>query len=195
LRIAVAPTFAGIPVAAELRAALEELTQRLQQAGAVVEEATLPEVDITQDLQSAGALIGMMTGAFQPEKDAPPTTLDRYLEALHRRDQSIMAWEQFFDQWDALLCPPSMVTAFPHCEVGSPLRLDGQEVSYWTLAAHGTVFNYTGHPAIALPYKLDCDGLPIGVQVVGKRWNEAHLLAIAQALTEVTGPFRRPPGY
>ena len=195
LRIAVAPTFGGLPVAAEIRQALADLAQRLARAGAVVEVAALPEVDITEDLRSAGALIGMMVGAFQPDGTAPPATLARYLEALDRRDQSIIAWEQFFETWDVLLCPPSMVTAFAHCEAGSPLRVDDQEAIYWLVSAHGTLFNYTGHPAVVLPYTVDRDGLPIGVQVVGKRWGESRLLSIAQAISDVTGPFQRPPGY
>ncbi len=62
-------------------------------------------------------------------------------------------------------------------------------------SAHGTMFNYTGHPAVVLPYTLDRSGLPIGIQLVGKRWSESRLLAMAKALTEVTGAFRRPPGY
>jgi amidase len=195
LRIAFAPTFPGFPVAAEIRDAVEKLAQQLQPFCAAVEEATLPALDFNQEGASAGALIGMMTGAFQPEEQERPTTLAQYLEALHRRDQSIIAWEQFFDEWDVLLCPPSMVTAFSHCETGTPLRVDGQEVVYWMVSAHGTVFNYTGHPAVVLPYKLDGDGLPIGVQLVGKRWDESRLLAMARALSEVTGAFQRPPGY
>jgi amidase len=87
-----------------------------------------------------------------------------------------------------------MMTAFPHCEPGAPLSVDGQEVSYWMVSAHGALFNYTGHPAIVLPYRVDRDGLPIGVQLVGKRWNESRLLAIAKAVAPVTGDFRRPPG-
>jgi amidase len=59
-------------------------------------------------MASAGALIGMMMGAFQPEEQERPTTLAHYLEALHIRDQSIAVWEQFFEMWDVLLCPPSM---------------------------------------------------------------------------------------
>jgi amidase len=152
-------------------------------------------VDFNQELASAGALIGMMTGAVQPGEQERPTTLAHYLEALHRRDQSIIAWEQFFDEWDVLLCPPSMVTAFPHCETGTPLHVDGQEVAYWMVSAQGTLFNYTGHPAVVLPYMLDHDGLPIGIQMVGKRWDESRLLAMAKALSEVTGAFQRPPGY
>ena len=132
--------------------------------------------------------------------------LAQYMEALHKRDQSIIAWEQFFesagnlgtrsrDTWDVLLCPPCTVTAFPHQESGSPLLVDGHEVDYMTVGAHTTVFNYPGHPAIVAPYKLDRNGLPIGIQLIGKRWNESRLLAIAKALTQLTGPFQRPPGY
>lgn len=195
LKIAFAPTFPGFPVAADIRDAINALAQQLQPICATVEEATLPEVDFNQELMSAGTLIGMMTGAFQPQEQERPTTLAQYLTALDRRDQSIIAWEQFFDKWDVLLCSPSMMTAFPHCETGTPLEVDGQEVTYWLVSAHGTIFNYTGHPAIVLPYKLDRDGLPIGVQIIGKRWNESRLLGIASALSEVTGAFRRPAGY
>ncbi|EFH83755.1 amidase [Ktedonobacter racemifer] len=195
LRVAFAPTFPGIPVATEIRTALEELAQQLTPLCATVEEATLPQVDFNQDLARAGAMIGMMTGAFQPEAQEHPTTLAQYLEALHYRDQSILAWERFFDEWDILLCPPTMVTAFPHCQPGSPIQVDDQEVTYYMTAAYGTLFNYTGHPVAVLPYKRDQAGLPIGIQVVGKRWQESFLLAVAQALTEVTGEFQRPPGF
>jgi amidase len=152
-------------------------------------------LDFNQELVSASELIGMMVRAFQPEAQAQPTTLAQYLEALHRRDQSLIAWEQFFDLWDVLLCPVSMVTAFPHCEPGSLLDVNGQKVEYGMVSAYCTLFNYTGHPAVVLPDQLDGDGLPIGVQIVGKRWDESRLLAIAKALTQVTGEFRRPPGY
>jgi amidase len=195
LRVAFAPTFPGLPVAREIRAAVEELAKQLRPLCAVVEEATLPQVDFNQELPRAGALIGMITGAFQPEEQEQPATFPQYLEALDRRDQSIIAWEQFFEKWDVLLCPPSMMTAFPHCEPGSPLRVDGQEVIYWAVSGHGTLFNYSGHPAVVLAYKLDRDGLPLGIQLVGKRWDEARLLAMAKVLSEVTGPFQRPPGY
>src|SRR5712691_2632909 len=124
LRIAFAPTFAGFPVAAEMREAVQEFAGRLSALGAVVEEAALPQVDFQQELESAGALIGMMMGAFQPEDEARPTMLAQDLEALHRRDQSIAAWEHFFEKLDVLLCPPSMMTAFPHCEDRKSTRLN-----------------------------------------------------------------------
>jgi amidase len=42
---------------------------------------------------------------------------------------------------------------------------------------------------------LSAAGLPIGVQIVGRRWEEMELLAVAAKIAEVIGPFRRPPGY
>ena len=193
LRIAFAPTFPGLPVAADIRSAVESAAAELGRAGAIVEEAVLPDVDFQADLSHAGELIGMMLGTIQPETQQNPVTLAQYFKALTRRDESIFAWEQFFESWDALLCPPAMVTAFPHCEPGTDLRLDGKPVSYWLVSAHGTIFNYTGHPAAVLPYTLDRDGLPIGLQLVGKRWNESHLLGVAKAVSTISGQFRRPP--
>ena len=193
LRIALVPTFPGFPVAADIRSAVESAGAELAKAGAIVEEATLPEVEFHADLSGAGELIGMMLGTVQPGGQENPVTLAQYFKALARRDESIFAWEQFFESWDALLCPPAMVTAFPHCEPGADLELDGEPVSYWLVSAHGAIFNYTGHPAVVLPYKLDRDGLPIGLQLVGKRWNESHLLGVAKSVSAVTGQFQRPP--
>jgi amidase len=195
LRVTFAPTFPGFPVASEIRAAVEELAKQLSPRCAVVEEARLPPVDFTQEFARAGELIDMITGAFQLEGQDRPVTLAHYLEGLHIRDQSILAWECFFEEWDLLLCPPAMVTAFPHCPPGSPPRVDDQKVSYYLVSAYGTVFNYAGDPAVVLTYQRDREGLPIGIQLVGKRWSESRLLAAAQALTEMTDAFHRPPGY
>ncbi|TIM38550.1 MAG: amidase, partial [Mesorhizobium sp.] len=114
LRIVFAPAFPGFPVASEIRAAVENLARELQSAGAAVEEARLPTLDLHDDLTQGGALIGMMLEAAQPEPPEEPTPVSRWFEALGRRDQSILAWERFFEGCDALLCPVAMTTAFPH---------------------------------------------------------------------------------
>ncbi|TJW58522.1 MAG: amidase, partial [Mesorhizobium sp.] len=97
------------------------------------------------------ALIGMMLEAVQPEPLEEPTPVSRWFEALTRRDQSILAWDRFFEGCDVLLCPVAMTTAFPHCEPGAPIKVDDREQSYWLLPAYGAVFNYSGHPALSLP--------------------------------------------
>lgn len=195
LRIAFAPSFPGLPVAADIRAAVENLARQLQSAGALVEEAKLPKLDLRDDLAQGGALIGMMMEAAQPEPPEQPTPVSRWFEALARRDRSILAWDQFFGDWDALLCPVAMTTAFPHCEPGTPISVDGKEQDYWMLPAYGAVFNYSGHPALSMPCGQDRVGLPIGLQLVGKRWSESRLLGIAAAIEPLTSGFRRPPAY
>lgn len=129
-RIAFAPTLPGRPVAAAIRDALAALAGDLARAGAIVEEAALPACDVGEDLASAGALIGMMLGAFGPGAGERPAALTAYLAALDRRDTVILAWERFFEGWDALLCPVAMTTAFPHCAPGAPIRVDGRDESY-----------------------------------------------------------------
>ena len=195
LHIAFAPTFPGFPVSAAISAAVETLAKQLQSAGATVEEAKLPNLDLHDDLAEGGALIGMMLEAAQPQPPEQPTPISRWFEALARRDRSILAWDRFFETCDALLCPVAMTTAFPHCEPGTPITVDGQEQSYWMLPAYGAVFNYSGHPALTVPCGQDRNSLPIGLQLVGKRWSESRLLGIARAIEPLTRGFRRPPGY
>lgn len=195
LRIAFAPSFRGFPVAGEISVALENLARQLQGAGAAVEEAKLPGIDPHDDLKQGGALIGMMMEAAQPEPPARPTPVSRWFEALDRRDRSILAWDRFFDGYDALLCPVAMTTAFAHCEAGTPIDVDGKEQSYWMLPAYGAIFNYSGHPALSMPCGQDRHGLPIGLQLVGKRWSESRLLGVARAIEPLAGGLRRPPGY
>jgi amidase len=195
LRIAVAGTFPGFPVGAEIAAAVESLASQLASAGAGIEEAKLPKLDLHDDLSEGGKLIGMMLEAAQPEAPAQPMPVSAWFAALARRDRSILAWERFFESCDALLCPVAMTTAFAHCKPGSPLEVDGKDESYWLLPAHGAVFNYSGHPALAFPCGQDSKGLPIGLQLVGRRWSEARLLGIAAAIAPLAGGFRRPPGY
>ena len=193
LRIALASNLGDLPVANYVRNAVQDVGVQLEALGAAVEEVALPRIDLHADLRNAGALMGMALGAFQP--GAEPATVAQYFAALEQRDRSIIAWEQFFERWDALLCPPTIMSAFPHCETGAQLQLPDRNVDYWAVNAHTTLFNYSGHPAIVLPHKLDREGLPIGVQLVGKWWSEARLLGVAQAVSKATGGFRRPPGY
>ncbi|RWM27528.1 amidase [Mesorhizobium sp.] len=195
LRIAFASTFPGFPIAAEISAAVERLAAELASAGASVGQARLPKLDLHDDLAEGGRLIGMMLEAAQPEQPEQPTPVSRWFAALARRDRSILAWERFFETCDALLCPVTMTTAFAHCKPGTTLKVNGNDESYWMLPAYGAVFNYSGHPAVVIPCGQDSNGVPVGLQLVGRHWSEARLLGIAAAIAPLAGGFRRPPGY
>ena len=75
LRIALAPTFAHLPVSKSVRGTLESVARNLESEGAVVEEAPLPPVDFVDDPKQAGALIPKMTSAFSPGPDNPKASL------------------------------------------------------------------------------------------------------------------------
>jgi amidase len=90
----------------------------------------------------------------------------------------------------------SVGPAIQHTPFGTAINVEGEEVPYFVAgAAYTCPFNVTGHLVVVLPLTLSADGLPIGVQIVGRRWGEMQLLAIAAQIAKVIGPFRRPPGY
>jgi amidase len=79
---------------------------------------------------------------------------------------------------------------------GKSLDVDGTAVPYTTaVGSYAAPFNLTGSPSVALPAGQSRAGLPIGVQLVGRRWDDDHLLAVAERVSEILGPFRAPPGY
>jgi Asp-tRNAAsn/Glu-tRNAGln amidotransferase A subunit and related amidases len=186
VRVAVAPNFPSFPLASVIRDAVLDLAKELEPLCAVVDEPALPDLDYTAEGKSAADLIAMMVGVYHPKDGDPAATLGQYMEALRKRDGTITLWERFFDQWDVLLCPAAMVTAFPHCPKDTKLDVDGEKIQYSMIGAHTTLFNYTGQPALVLPCARDADGMPIGLQLVTKRWNESRLLAIASSVARVT---------
>jgi amidase len=192
LRIAWAPTFPGMPIAADIHAAIESFILELKPTGSRMAQC-LPEVDFSDLARLGEQLINLVSGAFQ----TPPGSLGDYLEVLDQRDALIARWEQFFMEWDVLICPADMVTAPRLIEdvEGMPVNVDGALVA----PGHGirpyVVSPTTGQPAVVIPIAKDRHGLPIGVQLLGRRWDDERLLAIAELLSEVTGDFSRPPGY
>jgi amidase len=122
--------------------------------------------------------------------------LQEHQTNLSKRSLLINNLEKRFTSWDAIICPVMSVPAFPHCEPSAPIRVDDQSVEYWTASISFTCpFNLTGHPVVAIPAAQSQSGLPIGTQLVGKRWHEMHLLSVAKRISEIVGPYQPPPGY
>jgi amidase len=186
LRIAWARTFPGIPVQRSIGDAIEGLAKALEGADARVEER-LPGLDFGALAKARVAVSAAVRVTFRPGEEEQPPTMAEFLTALDARDGFIRQWEEFFGEWDVLLCPVSMTTAFPHCPVDTPIDVDGEQVNYWRAVGHCAPFNFTGHPAVAIPVGRDAEGLPIGVQLVGRRWGEARLLAAAGLVEDVVG--------
>ena len=125
-----------------------------------------------------------------------PPSLSKYAIALTERDHFIAQMDHFLDQWDVWICPVATVPAFTHRPFGKPIGVDGLSVPYLlACGAYTMIFNLTGHPVVVIPVGQSQDGLPIGIQVVGKRWRDVELLMIAEQFSEVVDVFQSPPGY
>lgn len=114
--------------------------------------------------------------------------------------------DRFLDDYDVLLCPVHTTAAFKHIPPNGyfgpyslykkGMAVDGQLVNYWTAnASYTCTFNLTGHPVAVMPIGQTEDGLPIGVQVVGKRWHDMELLQVVGQLDEIVKAYKRPPGF
>ncbi len=131
---------------------------------------------------------------FLPEMVQP--SLKGYFTALTERDRAIADLDQAFAPWDIWLLPVAATPAFPHCPPWSAVNVDGR--AYPHALANGAYtmpFNLSGHPAITIPIGQTPNGLPIGLQIVGKRWQELELIAIAQQLDTLIGHCQPPPSY
>lgn len=201
LRLAWSPTFPAVPVAKEIGQRLEALAARLTQAGARVEQA-LPPVSFDEQWacfqtisRSTWQLRARLGGIPEVDDGQPEPSLEAVALAMDVRDRITARWEEFFTQWDALLCPPSMTVAYPHCAPGSPIMVDDTAARYDEECRHCYEFNLTGHPALVSPLALTAEGLPIGIQMVSARWADERLLAIANSISPYLPGFSPPAAF
>jgi len=99
-----------------------------------------------------------------------------------------MRWqfEQFFTGHDLLLMPTTPVPAPP---ISGPNAVEQARL----LTRFTAPFNLTGLPAISLPCGFTSQGLPIGLQIVGRSWAEARLLQAAHAYEQASKWHLRAP--
>jgi amidase len=123
-------------------------------------------------------------------------TLRVYFEALTERDLFIAQLDAALADWDVWLTPVAATVAFTHRPAWSAIDIDGTDYPHAVAnGAYTMPFSLSGHPAVVIPIGYTQAGLPIGLQIVGHRWREMELLAIAQQIDAVVGQLQPPPGY
>jgi amidase len=90
-----------------------------------------------------------------------------------------------------LICPVASVPAFRHGE--RRWTIDGREVRYLDAMSYTQWFNVLGNPAAVVPVGRSPEGLPIGVQVVGRPFEEELVLSVAAAIERGCGGYGPPP--
>lgn len=222
LRIAWTDEMGSLPISKDSRTAIQSLAGKLCDAKTKVERRAAPNIDYAETWELAGEALAGINTLMQPRlvqasrRIAAPllamrapnhplmrgfvrgAALDaaRVDNVLKRRDEVIQHIERFFDDWDVWIAPAFPRPAFTHHGLHGTIDIDGEKISEdFAAVMSNVIFNFSGHPAAVVPIGYSSEGLPIGVQIVGRRWGEMALLNAAEQIDEIAGAYRRPPGY
>jgi Asp-tRNA(Asn)/Glu-tRNA(Gln) amidotransferase A subunit family amidase len=197
------------PVTPETRTAVRTAAEALRHAGFQVEPFRPAGLEEARELWTkffvgfGGMLIRPM---FQASEDdlspilrqflemsaaEPPLTAETLLDDWIRRDNLRAGFLAQMRNYPILLCPAAAVPAFRHGE--RSWKIEGKTVNYLDAWSYTEWFNLLGNPAAVVPVGRSPEGLPIGVQIVGRPWEEEQVLAVAAALEKECGAWRRPP--
>ncbi len=204
LRIAYSPTLGyATNVHPEVAAAVARAVQQLQDLGAQV-EAVDPGIGdplpISIGLWFVGAWTVWNTLSAEQQTRTDP---DFRAEALQGQRYSALDVQrlqmergalgshlrQFMQRYDLLVTPSVSIPAFDARPAGS-VPMDDRAMLGWTPFSYP--FNLSQQPAISVPCGLTQSGLPIGLQIVGRMFDDALVLRAARAF-EAVMPVRRPP--
>jgi amidase len=214
LRIAVLESNPLVKVSADTAAVIQATVRLLTKAGAKVKRAEPQGLDWQRSWDDWSDLLQYEVRALQPLSEreryfdavnaSDPTTrsvaraarldIAQFFAVLDRRDRVMKQCESFLDDYDAWLMPVMPDAAFVRQKQSEPLMIDGTPHPYFFA---GTSYNYlanlTGQPSVVLPCGFSKQGLPIGLQLTGKRWGEARLLGVAKAVEKLLPPCPVPP--
>lgn len=133
-----------------------------------------------------------LTGYIQRRLSLPTPTLSDFIESIEKTELLRQNLVRYFSRYDLLMVPTSPLAAFPH-EM-SELEIDGRRVQGRNSLRATVPFDLTGSPAITVPFGWSGDGLPIGVQIAARHYDEATMFMAAAALEAVSPNGRcRPP--
>jgi Asp-tRNA(Asn)/Glu-tRNA(Gln) amidotransferase A subunit family amidase len=113
-----------------------------------------------------------------------------WLNTLMGRDALRERLLRQMETFPILLCPACAIPAFHHGE--REWMVQGRKVEYLKAMSYSQWFNLLGNPAAVVPVGRSPEGLPIGVQIVGRPWEDEAVLAVAAKIEAATGGFRRP---
>jgi Asp-tRNA(Asn)/Glu-tRNA(Gln) amidotransferase A subunit family amidase len=197
-----------IPVTAETRQAVRDAAQALQQQGFNVQHFRPEGLEEARKLWSIFFVqCGEMfyREAIHGREDELSPVFQGFLE-LARAEQSLTAdsllraWAECdmvrhrllaeMQQVPMLLCPVCAVPAFRHGE--REWTVEGQRVRYLDAMRYTQWFNLFAAPAAVVPVGRSADGLPIGVQIAGRPYEDEVVLAVAAAVEREFG-YQVPP--
>lgn len=196
LRIAVSEDLGWAPVEPVVRRSFRAAVNRLSHEGArlwkAAPDAPRPtelwnDIALHEGFASEGPLLAewgdrLAAGTREIIESGRSGSAQDYLDAQERRRDYVRQWTSFFERFDVLLTPAMPLPAFG-TDVQTPASIDGQPVDpfFDDWCALALPANLTGQPACSVPTGFDVDGLPVAMQIIGPRWGDAQVLAVAAA--------------
>lgn len=108
-----------------------------------------------------------------------------FMQAARVRRMIADSFNTAFEQCDLIICPSSAGTAMP-------LDSDLTPLEYYALDLFTVAMNLAGIPACSVPAGLASNGLPLGIQVVGNRFDDMHVLQLAKHIEQFANVDNRP---
>ncbi len=198
-RVAFSPDLGYVRVDPEVAAAVERAAETLAALGAHVERAD-PGFDdpracletlwwatcakLVRDLGDPPAAV-FDPGFAEAARAGREITLADYLAAMTQRDALGIRMSRFHTEWDLLITPTLPIGAFTAGR-NVPEGWPDEHWHSWTPFTYP--FNLTQQPAATVPCGLTAAGLPIGLQIVGRRHADRLVLRAARAYEAATRP-------
>jgi Asp-tRNA(Asn)/Glu-tRNA(Gln) amidotransferase A subunit family amidase len=126
------------------------------------------------------------------KKMARPLSFDEYASAWVARDLLRASVVGEMTERPIIVAPVAAIPAFPHDQRGG-FQVEGKAVEYLHVFSYAQTYNVLGLPAAVVPCGRSPEGLPIGVQIVGRPYEEEAVLSVAAALEDALGGFQPPP--
>ncbi len=130
------------------------------------------------------------TEGLDRQLDRPPASGWQVIESMATRDAMRRRLLDQMRKTRVLLMPVASIAAFKHRERRFPT--EAKPVGLFQAMMPSTTFNILGMPALAIPFAINEEGLPVGIQLVGRPWEEPLLLDLGVKLEEARGPLPWP---
>lgn len=116
-----------------------------------------------------------------------------YARCLKRKERVVDQIQDFFEQYDFFICPVASCAAFEHQPTMKPILINEQSTSYLQASFGFTcIFSLSGHPSVVIPIGIQKNGLPLGIQIIGRLWSDTLLLDFAKKIAALTAGFVPP---
>jgi aspartyl-tRNA(Asn)/glutamyl-tRNA(Gln) amidotransferase subunit A len=202
LRIALCPDLGCYEVDADVAANTRAAADRLRDAGATVTEVSLPwQLDMIE--QAARIHFGMIFGPSIRElyeqrgeeltsyarrfaAEAADVGKEQFLVGLELESRIYAPLGALLEEFDALICPTMAVPALPaEYDVGDEIAVNGQAIANWMDIMMTLPFNIASRcPVLSVPSGLSRDGVPTGLSIVGKTYDDVMAFRVAAAHEE-----------